>query len=176
MILLLGIGIIFSSASQYAIAKDGVGKYVSTAAPKGAGAVLPPGHFGLIAGYADAILSSSQDRASRFVTAAELCGPSGSPITCTNTGNYFILDMRSTYCAGHIGGAADDANIPHTDVAHPENLSILPMDMPIVVICGSGQTASFVTGMLQLMGYDAYALEGGYKAWTTAGFPVVTCP
>lgn len=169
LIVLLGIGIMFSSSSQYAIAMDGIGEYVSTAAPTGATAVLPPGHFGLIAGYADDLLSASTAKTFRFVTAVELNA---------NTAAYFILDLRapSTYCTpGHIAGAAGAVNISLTNVAHPETLSMLPMDTPIVVICGSGQSASFVTAILQLLGYDAYALEGGMTAWMNAGFPLEGC-
>jgi rhodanese-related sulfurtransferase len=128
-----------------------------------------PGLSNLVAIFADDVLSAQTAKSFRFVTAEQLFTGLSS-----DSGAYFILDLRPalTYATGHID-ADFDLNIAIAAVAHPENLDLLPMDIPIVVICGSGQSASFVTGILQMLGYDAYALDGGMTAWTTAGYPLV---
>ena len=87
---------------------------------------------------------------------------------------YFILDLRSPddYCAGHID-ASNDANIRLPKVG--ANLDKLPMDQPIVTICGSGQSASYVTAILQMLGYDAYTLQYGMTRWMENDLPLVAC-
>jgi hypothetical protein len=134
---------VFSSVSQHAFA----GK-AQTSQPFDvldilrytAGSPGLDGFWTIAAAAVDDLLSDSTKAAGevgevkvtdRFVTPLELY---------TNTELYVIVDMRSTYCAGHIGGAFASFNIPITKVAHPDNLDLLDMGMPIVVICGSGQS------------------------------------
>ena len=78
----------------------------------------------------------------------------------------FILSIRSTeqYDNGHIPGAV---NIPFRSVFTGENISKLPMNKKIVVVCYTGHTASQVTSMLNVMGYDAVCLKWGMCSWTT---------
>ncbi len=82
----------------------------------------------------------------------------------------YVLDIRRAedYQGGHIPGAV------HTwwfDVgAHIESL---PVDMPIVVTCYTGQAAGQVIGVLRLMGYEALSLIGGMNnGWLAADLPV----
>ncbi len=49
------------------------------------------------------------------------------------------------------------------------------MDQPIVTICGSGQSASYVTAILQMLGYDAYTLQYGMTRWMENDLPLVAC-
>ncbi len=78
----------------------------------------------------------------------------------------FILSVRSEeqYAKGHIPGAA---NIPWTKVFTEENISKLPMNKDIIVYCYTGHTASQVTAMLNVMGYDALCLKWGMCSWTS---------
>lgn len=78
----------------------------------------------------------------------------------------FILSVRdeTKYTEGHIPGAV---NIPWRSVFTEENISKLPTNKQIVVYCYTGHTASQVTSMLKVMGYDAVCLKWGMCSWTT---------
>jgi rhodanese-related sulfurtransferase len=78
---------------------------------------------------------------------------------------YFLLSVRKPEddAKGHVPGAI---TIPWNQVYKPENLAKLPKDKKIVVICYTGHTASQVTMLLNLLGYEAYAMKFGMSAWT----------
>jgi rhodanese-related sulfurtransferase len=48
-----------------------------------------------------------------------------------------------------------------------ENLSTIPPDKDVVVICYTGQTAGQATAALNMLGYEAYSLLHGMSSWTT---------
>ncbi|MFC2023088.1 rhodanese-like domain-containing protein, partial [Chloroflexota bacterium] len=77
----------------------------------------------------------------------------------------FILSVQSEelYAKGHVPGAV---HMPVTDVCQTENLAKLPTDRQIVVTSTDGMTGSQVTGILNLLGYDAYNMYYGMMAWT----------
>ena len=77
----------------------------------------------------------------------------------------FVLSVRSAsqYAKGHIASAI---NIPWREVAKQENLAKLPKDRQIVVYCYTGHTASQVTALLNILGYDAINLKFGMTSWT----------
>lgn len=77
----------------------------------------------------------------------------------------FILSVRSHeyYEKGHIPGAI---NIPWRQVAKKSNLARLPKDRQIVVYCYTGHTASQITALLNILGYDAINLKFGMTSWT----------
>ena len=153
------------SLSFAALAEDeGVGEYVSEAAPKGPTATIPPGHYGLIAKYADKFLSNTNPVPHRTIFADTLVDGIDDPNKADELTDFFLLDIRkpADFCAGHIPGAV---NIPFEQVAKPENLSMLPADMPILVICYTGHTASQVNSILNLLGYNAWTLRFGMTSW-----------
>lgn len=78
----------------------------------------------------------------------------------------FILSVRDEeqYEKGHIPGAV---NIPWRSVFTEDNISKLPTTKQIVVYCYTGHTASQVTAMLNVLGYDALCLKWGMCSWTT---------
>lgn len=122
---------------------------------------------------ANDVLSAQTSKAKRFVKSEDL----NEALFSAGNGDrnaYFILDLRSPddYCAGHID-ASNDANIRLPKVG--ANLDKLPMDQPIVTICGSGQSASYVTAILQMLGYDAYTLQYGMTRWMENDLPLVAC-
>ena len=85
--------------------------------------------------------------------------------------NIFVLDIRreADYLAGHVQTAQ---NIWWFDIGR--RIDLLPKDRPIVVYCYTGQSAGQVVGVLQVMGYDAKALAGGFKnGWQAANMPTV---
>lgn len=82
---------------------------------------------------------------------------------------YFVIDMRSQglYEAGHIEGAVN--------VSQPEMYNFFTKKFnagnyeKVVITCKSGQSASYVTSLLQLLGYkNVYALKRGMSAWNKA--------
>jgi rhodanese-related sulfurtransferase len=47
----------------------------------------------------------------------------------------------------------------------------LDRDVPIAVICRSGNRSELATMMFQARGFEAYNVEGGMEAWEAAGLP-----
>ena len=77
-----------------------------------------------------------------------------------------IISLRSAedYAKGHIGGAVwMDVKSLFTTAG----LTTLPADKQIVVVCYTGQSASQATSALNMLGYDAAALQFGMSSWTT---------
>ncbi len=78
----------------------------------------------------------------------------------------FILSVRAKedYEKGHIPGAV---HVSIKELFNPDFLSTLPKDKEIVVVCYTGQTASWATAALNMAGYDAKTLLFGMSSWTT---------
>jgi len=72
----------------------------------------------------------------------------------------FIIDMRSAddYNAGHLLGAV---NIGLSSLIAKVEDGTIPTDKTIVNVCYTGQTASYATCLLNLIGYDAQNLLFG---------------
>jgi rhodanese-related sulfurtransferase len=164
-VLVVLFALVFAATPLLAAADDehGVGEYVREAAPHGPGAAIAPGHYGLIAKYADRFLSTPPGP-HRTIYAATLMDGEDDPDTADEIYDFFVLDIRrpADYCAGHIDGAV---NIPFEEVAKPGNLAQLPADMPILVVCYTGHTASQINSILNLLGYNAWTLRFGMTSW-----------
>jgi rhodanese-related sulfurtransferase len=82
-----------------------------------------------------------------------------------------FLDVRKSheYDAGHVEGAAW---ITLRDL--PSRTDELDRARPIVVTCEIGQRSGLAADLLRERGFDAHNLEGGVKAWVSAGFPLVS--
>lgn len=140
---------------------EGDGDYVSAVAPKGKDARIPPGHFGIVARYADELLSGPAITKTYWnVIAMGLFDGVDDPALADEISDFFVVDTRTTaeYCGGHLPMAV---NIPVTELAKPYSLAVLPTDKPILLICNSGHNASVSTGALRMLGYDAWALRSG---------------
>jgi rhodanese-related sulfurtransferase len=89
----------------------------------------------------------------------------------TNPRAFNLIDIRgkADYDKGHIEGANQ------TDWAKVGTLlPALAKNGRHLVICYSGQTAGQTVGVLRMLGFDAYSLQGGMNnGWTPAGLPVV---
>jgi rhodanese-related sulfurtransferase len=72
----------------------------------------------------------------------------------------YIVSLRKAedYAKGHIPGAV---NVEFAD------LVTLPQDEEIVVYCYTGQSASFGTAVLGVLGYEVDNLRHGMSSWTT---------
>jgi hydroxyacylglutathione hydrolase len=86
--------------------------------------------------------------------------------------NLQVLDTREDdeWVTGHIENAL------HIYVGHLEQrLNEVPKDRPVAVICNVGHRAGLGASILLRNGYkEVYNVLGSVKAWTAAGFPVVT--
>ncbi|MDP3544027.1 MAG: rhodanese-like domain-containing protein [Elusimicrobiota bacterium] len=84
---------------------------------------------------------------------------------------YQVVDVRSAadFAAGHIPTAI---NIPLADL--PAKLSSLPKNKTIVTSCGSitCQLAPRAALELAQKGFKVMELHGGFREWTSYGFPV----
>ena len=83
-----------------------------------------------------------------------------------NQEDIYLLDVRepSELEVTMISGSK---NIPLADIFIEENLSEIPTDKPVIVICGSGNRATIATYELAQHDIDFQVLDGGIKAWNT---------
>lgn len=85
--------------------------------------------------------------------------------------DYQIVDVRSPseFALGHVPTAI---NIPLADL--PAKLSSLPKNKTIVTSCGSitCQLAPRAALELAQKGFKVMELHGGFREWTSYGFPV----
>jgi len=83
-----------------------------------------------------------------------------------------LFDIRSieAFHGGHIPQAR------HAPLADIENKAAsLAKDKPIILVCEMGRNAAGAATRLRAQGFTAISvLDGGIKAWTTAGLPLTT--
>jgi len=86
-----------------------------------------------------------------------------------NGGGALVVDVREQdeWNAGHIPGAI---HIPLGELAG--RADELPIDQPIIAACRSGARSAKATKLLNERGLDTTNLEGGTKAWHSAGLPL----
>lgn len=142
---------------------EGIGETVAMAAPKGATKVLPPGHFGLVAAAAGQFLSTPPG-GHRTIYAETLMDGIDDPALADELGDFFLVDVRTPaeFNKDTVPGAV---NILMADLAKPENLALLPLDKPVLLICNTGHTASISNTVLGMLGYDAWTLRFGMMGW-----------
>ena len=86
----------------------------------------------------------------------------------------FILDVRQPeeWNAGHIEGAT---LIPLGELN--SRLSEVPQNVPVVVVCRSGNRSATGRDILLSAGYPSVtSMAGGMKAWAAAGYDTVIEP
>lgn len=82
---------------------------------------------------------------------------------------HFLLDVRTPeeYADGHIAGSI---NIPLAELS--TQLSQVPMNIPVVVYCRSGNRSAQAAALLKEAGYTQVLNMGGIVDWVNAGYPV----
>ena len=82
-----------------------------------------------------------------------------------------LIDVRQPdeYVEVHVPGAV---LIPLGQV--PERVDVVPRDVPVYVICRSGNRSRTASAFLIEQGIDATNVAGGTLAWLQAGKPVAT--
>lgn len=101
----------------------------------------------------------------RFIMASDLADLLGD---ADETNDPFVLSIRGAadYETAHIPGAV---NIAWRELFSLDNLALLPHDDTLIVVaCYTGQSASHVTALLNVLGYNATTLAHGMCSWTPA--------
>lgn len=83
-----------------------------------------------------------------------------------------VIDVcgADEYANGHIVGAK---NVPLNELEARLPGVVKNKALPLVMVCASGARAQRAAAMAQKLGYaNAQVLNGGLKAWATAGMPV----
>ena len=77
--------------------------------------------------------------------------------------DYFIIDIRSSdvYDEGHVPGALLTTMAEAPGFIEDNNTS----DLPVLVVCYTGQSAAYTVSLLRLLGYDAKSLKFGMSGW-----------
>jgi rhodanese-related sulfurtransferase len=85
-------------------------------------------------------------------------------------GGAVVIDVREPfeYVSGHVPGAA---LVPLGRLA--AFTADLPREVPVYVICASGNRSLAAADYLARAGVDAWSVAGGTGAWLRAGHPVV---
>ena len=76
----------------------------------------------------------------------------------------YLLDVREP-TELEVTMISNSVNIPLTSVFNTGQISEIPTDKPVVVICASGNRATIATYGLAKHGIDFQVLDGGIKAW-----------
>ena len=87
---------------------------------------------------------------------------------------FVLVDVReaSEWDAGHLPGAV---SMPRGILERDVETAVPDLDTPIVLYCGGGYRSALAAASLQDMGYtDVASMDGGWRAWTDAGFPTDT--
>lgn len=84
------------------------------------------------------------------------------------TGEALLLDVRETdeWTAGHVEGAV---HLPLGSL----DLSTVPTDRLVVVVCRSGNRSGRASLTLAAAGASVANMVGGMNAWAAAGLPIV---
>ena len=77
------------------------------------------------------------------------------------TEDYFVINYwpENMYNIGHVPTAIQYT--PKKDLSSKAALNTLPLDMPIITYCHTGQNGASVTAFLRILGYDAQSLSYG---------------
>lgn len=86
---------------------------------------------------------------------------------------FYLVDVReeSEYAAGHLPRALHlGKGVIERDIER----SIPSADAKIVLYCGGGYRSALAAENLQRMGYtNVLSMDGGYRGWREAGYPIV---
>ena len=82
-----------------------------------------------------------------------------------------VVDVREPdeWDAGHLPGAL---SMPRGVLERDVERAFPDLDAPLVLYCGGGYRSALATRSLGQMGYtNVQSMDGGWRAWTEAGYP-----
>lgn len=120
----------------------------------------PPGEFETLLNYLESNGNFiNSDASPAFISAAEVKKN-------LKNSKYHIIDVRSEswFDYGHIKNAK---NVKTADLLNYFESTIKPADFDkIILVCYSGQSAAYFTGLLRIAGYDnVYNMKWGMSSW-----------
>lgn len=87
----------------------------------------------------------------------------------TTNADHYVIDIREAtdFAAGHVTGAV---NVSANDVlAHYEEKNLDDPNKTVEIVCYTGQTAGWVTGLMHTMGYtNVKDMKWGMSSWNSA--------
>jgi len=86
---------------------------------------------------------------------------------------FHLVDCReeSEWARGHLPGAI---HLGKGVIERDIEKTIPDTKSPIIIYCGGGYRPVLAAENIQKMGYtNVLSMDGGWKGWTTAGFPTV---
>lgn len=86
---------------------------------------------------------------------------------------FFLIDVReeSEWAAGHLPSAI---HLGRGVIERDIEARIPDPDAEIILYCGGGYRSALAAESLEKMGYkNVISMDGGFRAWREAGFPVV---
>jgi len=165
----------FAGPWQNAISNTYATQLVTTATAKGPSGNLPVLSTGMTTG-AEILIARINALLTEGYTPAKVDNKTVfDNLTTYYIVNYWPEDQYSGF--GHIPGAIQYT--PKASIKLSADLRTLPTDQPIVVYCYTGQTSSFLSAYLRLLGYDAksllYGMNGmAHDNMAAAGMTVFT--
>jgi rhodanese-related sulfurtransferase len=85
----------------------------------------------------------------------------------------FLVDTRedSEWARGHIPGAI---HLGKGVIERDIEKTVPDKNARIILYCGGGFRSALAADNLQKMGYrDVISMDGGWRGWTEAGFPII---
>ena len=86
--------------------------------------------------------------------------------------SFVLVDVREAaeWDRGHLPGAV---HLGKGVIERDIEAAVPDLDTPLVLYCGGGYRSALAADALQRMGYtDVASMDGGWRAWTAAGYPV----
>jgi rhodanese-related sulfurtransferase len=87
-----------------------------------------------------------------------------------------LVDVRedNEWARGHLPGAV---HVGKGVIERDIEQAVPDKSAPLVLYCGGGFRSALAADNLQKMGYaNCVSMDGGWRAWTEAGFPVEKTP
>lgn len=90
-----------------------------------------------------------------------------------NRNKAVVLDVRDSATAKAQGLIPDARRVDITELKDKAPTLLKNKELPVLVICQSGQRSAAAVTILKAAGYaQVFAVEGGVAAWVEAGMPV----
>ncbi|CAM4117701.1 rhodanese-like domain-containing protein [Bordetella tumulicola] len=121
----------------------------------------------VVAGVMLAIPSLRKGRSGSGLSTAEA-------IQLVNKNQGIWVDVRPSeqFRAGHIAQAR---SVPASEIE--QKASSLPKNKPLLVVCETGRDSGRIAARLRTQGFtEVSVLEGGIRAWSSAGLPLTQKP